>query len=291
MEQMERFGVDRETVAFVLPTGYSFNLDGSSLYQSLALIFVAQVAGVHLGFSPLLVSKGTAGVARASLVVVLAVAAAFHLPSEPIFLRFGIDQFYGYGPHKRKRLGELFGHRGYCPLDRRRLLISCGRSSEGDFMMKLQTQGEDDCPSPRSRSDDYHALAFRAFLRQQCHKCPIHGRELAFLMDGKAQQVRIGHLLVTLQPSLERLNGLDEADLIRPEPMGGVIQIGTQKFHRFLRGYRIGRKGWIRNDSHESGLGERAGCPSLVGIPVEPMLRLQVSFMGGPKQRDQDIHV
>jgi proton glutamate symport protein len=100
MEQMERFGVDRETVAFVLPTGYSFNLDGSSLYQSLALIFVAQVAGIHLSFSQqavmlltlLVSSKGTAGVARASLVVVLAVAASFHLPSEPIFLLFGIDQ-------------------------------------------------------------------------------------------------------------------------------------------------------------------------------------------------------
>jgi Na+/H+-dicarboxylate symporter len=100
MEQMERFGVDRETVAFVLPTGYSFNLDGSSLYQSLALIFVAQAAGIHLSISQqglmmltlLVSSKGTAGVARASLVVVLAVAASFHLPSEPIFLLLGIDQ-------------------------------------------------------------------------------------------------------------------------------------------------------------------------------------------------------
>jgi proton glutamate symport protein len=100
MEQMERFGIDRETVAFVLPTGYSFNLDGSSLYQSLALIFVTQVAGIHLSFGQdammlltlLVSSKGTAGVARASLVVVLAVASSFHLPSEPIFLLFGIDQ-------------------------------------------------------------------------------------------------------------------------------------------------------------------------------------------------------
>jgi proton glutamate symport protein len=100
MEQMEAFGVDRETVAFVLSTGYSFNLDGSSLYQSLALVFVAQVAGVHLSFGEqavmlltlLLSSKGTAGVARASLVIVLAVAASFRLPSEPIFLLLGIDQ-------------------------------------------------------------------------------------------------------------------------------------------------------------------------------------------------------
>jgi Na+/H+-dicarboxylate symporter len=100
MEQMEKFGVDRETIAFVLPTGYSFNLDGSSLYQSLAVIFVAQAAGIHLSFRQQVVmlltllvsSKGTAGVARASLVIVLAVAASFHLPSEPIFLLFGIDQ-------------------------------------------------------------------------------------------------------------------------------------------------------------------------------------------------------
>jgi proton glutamate symport protein len=100
MEEMEAFGVPRPTVAFVLPTGYSFNLDGSSLYQSLALIFVAQAAGIHLTLGQQLVmmltllisSKGTAGVARASLVIVLAVASSFHLPPEPIFLLFGIDQ-------------------------------------------------------------------------------------------------------------------------------------------------------------------------------------------------------
>ena len=100
MEQMERLGVERETVSFVLPTGYSFNLDGSSLYQSLAVIFVAQAAGIHLGlgeqalmlFTLLVSSKGTAGVARASLVIVLGVAASFHLPSDPVFLLFGIDQ-------------------------------------------------------------------------------------------------------------------------------------------------------------------------------------------------------
>jgi proton glutamate symport protein len=101
MEEMESIGVPRETVAFVLPLGYSFNLDGSSVYQSLALIFVAQVAGVHMSIGQqfvmlltLLVSgKGVAGVARASLVVVLATAASFHLPLEPVFLLFGVDQF------------------------------------------------------------------------------------------------------------------------------------------------------------------------------------------------------
>jgi proton glutamate symport protein len=105
MEQMESFGVPRETVAFVLPTGYSFNLDGSSLYQSLALLFVAQAAGIHLTVTQQIVmlltllvsSKGTAGVARASLVIVLAAASSFRLPIEPLFLLFGIDQLMDMG--------------------------------------------------------------------------------------------------------------------------------------------------------------------------------------------------
>jgi proton glutamate symport protein len=100
MENMEAFGVPQQTVAFVLPTGYSFNLDGSSLYQSLALIFITQAAGMHLSLGQQLVmmltlllsSKGTAGVARSSLVIVLAAATQFHLPIEPFFLLFGIDQ-------------------------------------------------------------------------------------------------------------------------------------------------------------------------------------------------------
>jgi proton glutamate symport protein len=105
MEQMESLGVPRETVAFVLPTGYSFNLDGSSLYQSLALIFIAQAAGIHLTvpqqvimlLTLLISSKGTAGVARASLVIVLAAASSFHLPTEPLFLLFAIDQLMDMG--------------------------------------------------------------------------------------------------------------------------------------------------------------------------------------------------
>jgi proton glutamate symport protein len=105
MEEMEALGVPRETVAFVLPTGYSFNLDGSSLYQSLALLFVAQAAGIHLTIAQqavmlltlLISSKGTAGVARASLVIVFATATSFHLPTEPLFLLFAIDQLMDMG--------------------------------------------------------------------------------------------------------------------------------------------------------------------------------------------------
>src|SRR5277367_3584897 len=99
MEAMEAFGVPRRIVAFVIPAGYSFNLDGSTLYLALASIFVAQVAGIHLTwleqlfmvFTLMLTSKGVAGVPRAVLVVLLATAATFHLPTEPIFIILGID--------------------------------------------------------------------------------------------------------------------------------------------------------------------------------------------------------
>ena len=99
MECMEEFGVPRRIVAFVIPAGYSFNLDGSTLYLAVASIFVAQVAGIHLTwlqqlfmvFALMLTSKGVAGVPRAVLVVLLATAATFHLPTEPIFIILGID--------------------------------------------------------------------------------------------------------------------------------------------------------------------------------------------------------
>ena len=100
MENMEKFGVPRKIVAFVLPTGYSFNLDGTTLYLSLATIFVAQVAGIHLSldkqllivFTLMLTSKGVAGVPRASLVILMATATNFGLPILPIFIILGIDE-------------------------------------------------------------------------------------------------------------------------------------------------------------------------------------------------------
>jgi proton glutamate symport protein len=100
MEAMEAFGVPRQVVAFVIPTGYSFNLDGSTLYLSLASIFVAQAAGIHFTFSQqllmvftlMLTSKGVAGVPRATLVIMLATADSFQLPSWPIFAILGVDQ-------------------------------------------------------------------------------------------------------------------------------------------------------------------------------------------------------
>jgi len=99
MESMEKFGVPRKIVSFVMPTGYSFNLDGSTLYLSLAAIFVAQVAGIELsiekqvviGLTLMLTSKGVAGVSRASLVILLGTLVSFGLPVEPVLIILGID--------------------------------------------------------------------------------------------------------------------------------------------------------------------------------------------------------
>ena len=100
MERMEELGVPRKIVAFVMPTGYSFNLDGTTLYLSLATIFVAQISGIHLPlekqllivFTLMLTSKGVAGVPRASLVILLGTAASFGLPAWPIYIILGIDE-------------------------------------------------------------------------------------------------------------------------------------------------------------------------------------------------------
>jgi proton glutamate symport protein len=100
MENMERLGVPRRIVGFVLPTGYSFNLDGTTLYLSLASIFVAQAAGVDLSWGQqitmmlvlMLTSKGVAGVPRASLVILLATLASFHLPVEGVLVILGVDE-------------------------------------------------------------------------------------------------------------------------------------------------------------------------------------------------------
>jgi proton glutamate symport protein len=100
LEAMERFGVPRQIVAFVLPTGYSFNLDGSTLYLSLGAMFVIQAGGIDLSLSQQLVllltlmltSKGVAGVPRGALVILLGTVSAFGLPVEPVFIILGIDQ-------------------------------------------------------------------------------------------------------------------------------------------------------------------------------------------------------
>ena len=100
MENMEKLGVPRKIVSFVLPTGYTFNLDGSTLYLSLASVFVAQAANIDLSvgdqilmvFTLMLTSKGVAGVPRATLVILLGTAASFGLPLWPIMAILGIDE-------------------------------------------------------------------------------------------------------------------------------------------------------------------------------------------------------
>ena len=99
MENMEKFGVPRQVVSFVIPTGYSFNLDGSTLYLALASIFVAQAANVDLPLSTqiimmvtlMLTSKGVAGVPRATLVIILGTCAQFGLPEWPVAVILGVD--------------------------------------------------------------------------------------------------------------------------------------------------------------------------------------------------------
>ena len=100
MEVLERLGVPRRIVSFVLPLGYSFNLDGTTLYLSLAAIFVAQAAGVELSVGQqitmlltlMLTSKGVAGVPRASLVILAGTLASYGLPLEGITLILGVDE-------------------------------------------------------------------------------------------------------------------------------------------------------------------------------------------------------
>jgi Na+/H+-dicarboxylate symporter len=101
VEELERFGCNNKIVSFILPLGYSFNLDGSMMYMTFASIFIAQVYNVPLGLGEqmtmllvlMLTSKGIAGVPRASLVVVTATCAMFNIPPEGIALILPIDHF------------------------------------------------------------------------------------------------------------------------------------------------------------------------------------------------------
>jgi proton glutamate symport protein len=105
MEAMEAFGVPRKIVAFVIPAGYSFNMTGSAVYLTLASMFVAQAAGLHLSLGEeigmvlmlMLASKGVSGVPRATLMVLMATAASLRLPAEPIFVILGVDAIMDMG--------------------------------------------------------------------------------------------------------------------------------------------------------------------------------------------------
>jgi len=118
MEAMERLGVPPRIVGFVMPTGYSFNLDGTTLYLAMASVFVAQasetVTGQHMGFGQQLVmmltlmltSKGVAAVPRAALVILLATLHTFNLPIEGVAIIFGIDELMDMGRTSVNVLGN-----------------------------------------------------------------------------------------------------------------------------------------------------------------------------------------
>jgi proton glutamate symport protein len=105
MENMEEFGVPRWIVSFVIPTGYSFNMTGSSIYLSMAALFAAQVGGLHLSVMQqivllatlVLTSKGIAGVPRATLVILMAVASSFQIPAAAVLMLLGVDTLMDMG--------------------------------------------------------------------------------------------------------------------------------------------------------------------------------------------------
>ncbi|MCR5266581.1 MAG: cation:dicarboxylase symporter family transporter [Cyanobacteria bacterium RUI128] len=105
MEIMEKFGVPKSIVGFVMPTGYTFNLDGSTLYLAIAIIFCAQIAGVDLTieqqliimFALMVTSKGIAGVPRVALIVLAGTLTSFHIPIIGVAILLGIDQLLDMG--------------------------------------------------------------------------------------------------------------------------------------------------------------------------------------------------
>jgi proton glutamate symport protein len=105
MERMEEFGVPRWIVSFVIPTGYSFNLTGSTIYLSIAALFAVQAAGLHFSIGQQIVllatlaltSKGIAGVPRATIVTLLAVAGSFQIPATAVLMLLGVDTLMDMG--------------------------------------------------------------------------------------------------------------------------------------------------------------------------------------------------
>jgi DAACS family dicarboxylate/amino acid:cation (Na+ or H+) symporter len=105
MQILERTGIPNKVVAFVLPLGYSFNLDGAALYQSLTVCFLAEAYGLHLDLAAILTilattliaNKGTANIPAASLVILAVILTAMHLPIEAIAIVAGVDRFMDMG--------------------------------------------------------------------------------------------------------------------------------------------------------------------------------------------------
>jgi Na+/H+-dicarboxylate symporter len=114
LEELERFGCSNRVASFVLPMGYSFNLDGSMMYCTFAVMFIAQVYGIELSLGQqvmmvtilMLTSKGMAGVPRASLVVIAATLTQFNIPEAGLLLLFGVDHFLDMGRSATNVIGN-----------------------------------------------------------------------------------------------------------------------------------------------------------------------------------------
>jgi Na+/H+-dicarboxylate symporter len=114
LEEVERFGCSNRVASFVLPIGYSFNLDGSMMYCTFAVMFIAQVYGIELTIAQqiamllvlMVTSKGIAGVPRASLVVIAATLQQFNIPQSGIVLLFAIDHFLDMGRSATNVIGN-----------------------------------------------------------------------------------------------------------------------------------------------------------------------------------------
>ncbi|MGO4288893.1 dicarboxylate/amino acid:cation symporter [Chitinophaga sp. RAB17] len=114
MEELERFGCDSRIVSFVLPLGYSFNLDGSMMYMTFASLFIAQAYGMHLSIDQqitmllvlMITSKGIAGVPRASLVVIAGTLSMFHIPEAGLILLLGVDHLLDMGRSATNVIGN-----------------------------------------------------------------------------------------------------------------------------------------------------------------------------------------
>jgi Na+/H+-dicarboxylate symporter len=114
LQQLERFGCEERICGFVLPLGYSFNLDGSMMYMTFAVLFIAQAYGIHMPlpdqllmlFVLLFTSKGVAGVPRASLVVIAATLEMFKIPEAGLLLLLGVDQLLDMGRSATNVIGN-----------------------------------------------------------------------------------------------------------------------------------------------------------------------------------------
>ncbi|MCW2473104.1 MULTISPECIES: dicarboxylate/amino acid:cation symporter [unclassified Symbiopectobacterium] len=141
MEALNKFGVPKKISSFVLPLGYSFNLDGSMMYQSFAILFIAQAYNIDLSITQqililltlMITSKGMAGVARASVVVVAATLPMFSLPEAGILLIIGIDQFLDMGRTATNVVGNSISTAVVAKLEQKNGLIEDDVDEEVEY--------------------------------------------------------------------------------------------------------------------------------------------------------------